>query len=103
MLAANQNQLPDLAGIEAFLYREADLLDAGDLHSWRELFTEDGTYWMPVAVDQPDPLNHISIIYEDRLMMAIRAEMIMFHPANDSPNTRSAASVHDGGTEASSC
>ena len=72
MSAASGN--PDLAEIGAFLYREADLLDAGDLHGWRDLFAEDGTYWMPVAPDQDDPLGHISILYEDRMMMAIRAE-----------------------------
>ena len=72
MSAASGN--PDLAEIEAFLYREADLLDAGDLHGWRDLFADDGTYWMPVAPDQDDPLGHISILYEDRMMMAIRAE-----------------------------
>lgn len=74
MLAANKNSVPDLAEVEAFLYREADLLDTGDLHSWRDLFAEDGTYWLPVDPAQDDPLGHISIIYEDKMMMAIRAE-----------------------------
>jgi 3-phenylpropionate/cinnamic acid dioxygenase small subunit len=74
MLAASNNETPDLQEIEAFLYRETDLLDAGNLHAWRDLFTEDGTYWLPVSSDQDDPLGHISIIYEDKMMMAIRAE-----------------------------
>ena len=74
MLAANSNANVDMMEIERFLYQEADLLDAGDLVAWRDLFAEDGTYWMPVAPGQDDPLGHISIIYEDRLMMAVRAE-----------------------------
>jgi len=74
MLAANSNTNVDMVEIETFLYQEADLLDAGDLASWRDLFAEEGTYWMPVAPDQDDPLGHISIIYEDRMMMAVRAE-----------------------------
>jgi benzoate/toluate 1,2-dioxygenase beta subunit len=74
MLAANSNANVDMVELESFLYQEADLLDAGDLRTWRDLFTEDGTYWMPVAPDQDDPLGHISIIYEDRMMMAVRAE-----------------------------
>lgn len=74
MLAAKKNVLPDLTEVEAFLYREADLLDEGDLQTWRDLFTEDGTYWMPVDRNQDDPLGHISILYEDRMMMAVRAE-----------------------------
>ena len=64
----------NLEEIEQFLYREADLLDAGDLVRWRDLFTEDGTYWIPVDPEQDDPLGHISLIYEDKMMMAIRAE-----------------------------
>ncbi|WP_417320604.1 aromatic-ring-hydroxylating dioxygenase subunit beta [Emcibacter sp.] len=63
---------PDLKEIEAFLYHEADLLDSLDLKPWIELFTEDGDYWMPVTPDQEDPLNHISIFYDDRAMMTIR-------------------------------
>lgn len=74
MLAANNQASVDLAEIEAFLYAEAELLDRGDLNSWRDLFTEEGTYWMPVDPEQDDPLGHISIIFEDRMMMAIRAE-----------------------------
>jgi len=74
MSAASAKCRPDPREIEAFLYSEAELLDAGDLQAWRDLFTEDGTYWMPVAPDQDDPLGHVSIIYEDRTMMAIRAE-----------------------------
>lgn len=62
----------DLQDIENFLYHETDLLDQTDLKSWIDLFTEDGTYWMPVTPDQPDPLNHISIFYDDRAMMTIR-------------------------------
>ena len=74
MSGASENRNIDLVEVKSFLYHEADLLDEGDLHSWRDLFTSDGTYWLPVAPEQADPLNHISIIYEDRMMMAIRAE-----------------------------
>ncbi|MEL7028172.1 MAG: aromatic-ring-hydroxylating dioxygenase subunit beta [Pseudomonadota bacterium] len=62
----------DLTAIEAFLYREADLLDANKLAEWIDLFTEDGDYWMPAAADQPDPLNPISLIFEDKVLMNIR-------------------------------
>ncbi len=55
----------DIKAIEQFLYREASLLDQPDLDSWMQLYTEDGTYWMPAAENQPDPLNHISHIYDD--------------------------------------
>jgi 3-phenylpropionate/cinnamic acid dioxygenase small subunit len=62
----------DIREIEDFLYAEADLLDRTDLEQWMELYTEDGTYWMPVREDQDDPLNEISILYENRTLMAVR-------------------------------
>ena len=64
--------MTDIRKIEEFLYDEAALLDNPDLDRWMELFTEDGTYWMPVAEDQADPINHISIFYDDRVMMEVR-------------------------------
>lgn len=63
---------PDVNELTCFLYHEADLLDQANLRQWIDLFSEDGTYWMPVEVDQPDPLNHISIFYDDKAMMKIR-------------------------------
>ncbi len=77
----------DIKAVEAFLYREASLLDRPDLDSWMQLFTEDGTYWMPASEDQPDPLNHISHMYDDRVMMEIRRRNFV-HPrasSKDSP------------------
>ncbi len=71
--------MSDIRKIEQFLYDEADLLDNPDLDRWIELYTEDGTYWMPVLEDQPDPLNHISIFYDDRVMMEVRRRNFV-HP-----------------------
>ena len=64
--------MTDIRKIEEFLYDEAALLDNPDLDSWMALFTEDGTYWMPVDENQADPINHISIFYDDRVMMEVR-------------------------------
>ncbi len=69
----------DLQKIEQFLYDEADLLDNPDLDSWINLYTEDGTYWMPVIEDQADPINHISLFYDDRVMMEVRRRNFV-HP-----------------------
>ena len=66
------NNSPSLDEITNFLYHEADLLDQNNLEEWINLYTEDGTYWMPVAIGQADPLNHISIFYDDKAMMQIR-------------------------------
>ena len=81
--------MPSLQTIEHFLQDEADLLDCADLENWINLFTEDGTYWMPATPDQDDPLNHISHIYDDRVMMEIRKRNFV-HPraASKEPTIR---------------
>tara|TARA_B100001146_G_C16176749_1_gene432716 strand:- start:925 stop:1404 length:480 start_codon:yes stop_codon:yes gene_type:complete len=71
--------LTPLESIEAFLYREASYLDQPDLESWIQLFSDDGTYWMPAMQDQPDPLNYISHFYDDRVLMEIRKRNFI-HP-----------------------
>ncbi len=65
--------------VEDFLYREAALLDRPDLDGWIDLYTDDGTYWMPAIEDQADPHNHISLMYDDRVMMEIRRRNFV-HP-----------------------
>jgi len=76
-MAANHEQLKE---IEQFLYREASFLDRPDLESWLELYTDDGTYWMPAIPDQQDPENHISLFYDDRVLMEVRKRNFV-HPA----------------------
>ncbi len=65
---------PDLKTAERFLYMEARLLDEKKWKEWDGLFTQDGTYWMPASHHQSDPLNHVSLIYEDKLLRAVRIE-----------------------------
>ena len=62
----------DLADIAAFLHHEADLLDEQRFEDWLDLFTPDGTYWVPASPDQPDPVDHVSLFYEDRSLMRMR-------------------------------
>lgn len=61
-----------LAAIEQFLYREARLLDTGRLDDWLQLFTADGTYWIPLEADQPDPYETSSIVFDDRKLLEAR-------------------------------
>ena len=68
-----------LRKIEELLYLEASYLDRPNLDAWIQLYTEDGTYWMPAIEDQADPLNHISLMYDDRVMMEIRRRNFV-HP-----------------------
>ena len=66
--------------LERFLYLEASFLDRPDLDSWIGLYTDDGTYWMPAVPDQQDPEMHISLFYDDRVMMEVRRRNFV-HPA----------------------
>ena len=66
--------------LERFLYQEASCLDRPDLDSWIDLYTEDGTYWMPAVPDQEDPEMHISLFYDDRVLMEVRRRNFV-HPA----------------------
>jgi len=65
--------------IEALLYEEASYLDRPDLDSWLDMYTEDGTYWMPAIPDQEDPHTHISLFYDDRVLMEVRRRNFIAH------------------------
>ena len=66
--------------IEQLLYQEAACLDRPNLDAWINLYTEDGTYWMPAIPDQEDPHTHISLFYDDRVLMEVRRRNFV-HPA----------------------
>ncbi|HZQ73290.1 MAG TPA: aromatic-ring-hydroxylating dioxygenase subunit beta [Burkholderiales bacterium] len=64
---------------EEFLYREARLLDGGDLEGWLELFAENATYWVPLERGQTDPRETSSLIYDDRTLLELRVKQAR-HP-----------------------
>ena len=55
-----------------FIYHEARLLDEKRLEEWYELYTDDAYYWIPVTPGQPDGVNHVSLLYEDKLLLNLR-------------------------------
>jgi 3-phenylpropionate/cinnamic acid dioxygenase small subunit len=59
-----------------FVYREARLLDEKRFDEWYELFTDDGYYWVPSIPGQVDGLNHVSLAYEDKLLLKLRVERL---------------------------
>ena len=67
---------PSEQDLVRFVYREARLLDEKRFDEWYDLFTEDGYYWVPLAHDQVDPLDHTSLAYEDRLLLKLRIERL---------------------------
>lgn len=80
--------------VEAFLFHEARLLDERRWAEWRELFAPDGDYWMPVEPGQPDPIDHVSLIYETHADMALRIRRFA-HPQliSQQPPSRTAHAV----------
>jgi benzoate/toluate 1,2-dioxygenase subunit beta len=63
--------------IEAFLFEEARLLDAGQFEDWLKLYEPQGIYWMPSQPGQIDPLNVASIMYEDHAILSIRVQRLL--------------------------
>jgi len=68
----DHTDLPAVGDVAAFLEHEADLLDDGRFVDWAALFEEDGLYWMPAIPNQPDPYEHVSLMFEDSLLRAVR-------------------------------
>ena len=52
--------------VEAFLFREARFADENQYDEWLALWTEDITYWVPANIDEYDPDEHVSILYDNR-------------------------------------
>jgi 3-phenylpropionate/cinnamic acid dioxygenase small subunit len=69
----------DRAPFEQFLIHEATLLDERRFRDWMELFTDDGTYWVPAVPNQDSPFNQASLFYDDRELMKTRIERLE-HP-----------------------
>ncbi len=76
---ATTTAAPDLRAIEQLLYHEARLLDEQRWEEWNALFTDDGIYWAPASPEQPDATHHVSLIYENALLRAVRIKRFR-HP-----------------------
>lgn len=66
----------DIGRVSQFLYEEAALLDQRRWFDWMDLFAEGAMYWAPLTPDQPDPINHVSLFYEDAMMREVRARRL---------------------------
>lgn len=58
--------------VQQFLFLEAELLDDRRFDEWIGLFEADGEYWVPMAWNQPDPHQHISLLYENVDVLKMR-------------------------------
>lgn len=53
------------ADVAAFLYLEAELLDARRFEEWLALYADDATYWIPQG-PEADPRTDVQIVLDDR-------------------------------------
>lgn len=60
--------------IEQFLFLEARLIDERRFGEWVELWTDDGTYWVPANGEHTDPERQVSLIYDNRARLQTRVE-----------------------------
>ena len=73
---------------EEFLFEEARLIDERLFEQWLDLFTVDGTYWIPIIEDS-NPGKQTSILYDDSDLRQIRVHHLL-HERNfaQSPPSR---------------
>ena len=65
--------------VEAFLFRQAELLDGKSWQDFIDLFAADGVYWMPASPEQTSWDGVPSIFAEDRNLMTVRMKRLI-HP-----------------------
>lgn len=58
--------------VEEFLIHELALLDERRFDDWVDLFADDGYYWAPATPDQANPLDSVSLFYDDVAMLRTR-------------------------------
>src|ERR1700730_4112961 len=78
----------DLQGCERFLQYEARLLDDGKFDDWLALFPSDAWCWVPSESAQADPVETVSLIYDDRRLLETRVRRLA-RPRMDSQEPRS--------------
>ncbi len=62
--------------VQSFLFREARLLDERRFDEWVDLFDPEGRYWVPMAWQQPNPEEHVSLFWEDVELLRLRAKRL---------------------------
>jgi benzoate/toluate 1,2-dioxygenase beta subunit len=66
----------ELRRCEQFLLHEARLLDEAKFDEWLALFTAEAWYWVPSEPDQADPVETVSLIYDDRRLLETRVRRL---------------------------
>ena len=95
MAACHESAATDIREVERFLYREARCLDdSARWDEWLGLFADEGTYWIPYTREQRDAIDMPSIVYEDKILLAIRIGRLRHpHAWGQHPATRTSRIV----------
>jgi len=64
----NNHEYPQdlISRVEAFLFKEARLMDTNSYQAWLDLWDKKCTYWVPCNDEDTDPMKHVSILYLNR-------------------------------------
>jgi 3-phenylpropionate/cinnamic acid dioxygenase small subunit len=77
MLNATQELSLSRSEAEDFLFRQSECIDTRDFASWIDLFTSDGSYWIPARHEDTDPKTQLSFMYDDVPSMVARCERLL--------------------------
>ena len=62
-----------------FILGEARLLDQRRYEDWAALFADDGIYWVPAKPGQENPVEHVSLFWDDKHLLQARIARLR-HP-----------------------
>lgn len=63
--------------VTAFIWQEGDMLDHGEYDNWLNLWTEKGTYIIPINPKETDYENTLNYAYDDHHMRGLRVQRLI--------------------------
>jgi 3-phenylpropionate/cinnamic acid dioxygenase small subunit len=65
-----------LQEVTAFIWQEGDMLDHGEYDGWLKMWTEKGTYIIPIDPKETDLENTLNYAYDDHHMRELRVQRL---------------------------
>lgn len=65
-----------LQEVTAFIWQEGDMLDHGEYDGWLKMWTEKGTYIIPIDPKETDFENTLNYAYDDHHMRKLRVRRL---------------------------
>jgi 3-phenylpropionate/cinnamic acid dioxygenase small subunit len=66
-----------LQEVTAFIWQEGDMLDHGEYDTWLKMWTEKGTYIIPINPRETDFENTLNYAYDDHHMRELRVQRLI--------------------------